>query len=74
MDEDGFIEVGGARWSVGPNCAGLCVGATVSTYHRRLRIRLDGAVLREYRFSVPAPTVAPWIRPAPRGLFYDLKA
>lgn len=73
VHEEGWIEAGGTRFSVGGAYAGLCVAATISTYHQRLQVRLDGKVIAQRPYPLPGRAVPPWYEPAPRGLFYDLK-
>ncbi|MGH2766715.1 MAG: helix-turn-helix domain-containing protein [Actinomycetota bacterium] len=68
VHEEGWIDAAGTRFAVGHTYAGLCVAATISTYHRRLRVRLDGKVISQRPFPLPGPVAAPWFDPAPRGL------
>jgi hypothetical protein len=74
VHDQGWIDAGGVKVPVGKRYAGLCVTATVLTYRQRVRVRLEGTVITEYPFLLPARTVRPWLNPAPDGFYDHLKA
>jgi transposase len=74
VHQEGWIEAGGVRFAVGGSYAGLCVAATISTYHQRMQVRLDGKVIAQRAYPIPTRAVPPWYEPASRGLFFDLKS
>ncbi|MGH2748063.1 MAG: helix-turn-helix domain-containing protein [Actinomycetota bacterium] len=57
--EDGTIDIGGKKWTVGRRYAGQYVTATLSTVRRMLTVKLAGRVVKRHRFPITEPVVKP---------------